>query len=209
MILIFYYGNSIILKIKTVNKRAIIYRIMDKIFIRSLLPGDEWSFFRLYTDMDLCLSSGSTPVYSIEDAKRKLNKLMETGESFAIVHTETMKVIGVISVRNDIHRFNNKAYMLGYVLDKEYRGKGMMPRAVRYMMKYLFMNMGADIVTAAHFPGNNASKRVLEKCGFVYEGTLRREYTRFDGQILDSCMYSITFEEYQQLIKTVDNKNPK
>ena len=180
---------------------------MEKIFIRSLFPGDENAFLRIYSDMDLCLSSGSVPVYTLEDAKRKLQKLMETGESFAIVHTETMKVIGVISVRRDIHRFNNKAYMLGYVLDKEYRGRSLMPQAVKYMLKYLFMNMGADIVTAAHFPDNRRSKRVLEKCGFVYEGTLRREYSRFDGRILDSCMYSITFDEYMAMAKTVDNKN--
>ena len=169
---------------------------MRNFFIRSLLPGDEEAFYRIYSDMELCLSSGSLPVRSMEDAKSKLNRMIEMGESFAIVHTETMAVVGVISVRKDIHRFNNRAYMLGYVLEKQYRGQGIMPQVVGYMMKYLFMNMGADIVTAAHFPGNEASKRVLEKCGFTYEGTLRREYSRFDGQVLDSCMYSITYDEW-------------
>lgn len=182
---------------------------MGKFFIRSLLPGDEEAFYRIYSDMELCLASGSLPVKSLEDAKSKLNRMIEMGESFAIVDTQTMKVMGVISVRKDIHRYNNRAYMLGYVLGKEWRGQGIMPRAVTYMMKYLFMNMGADIVTAAHFPGNESSKRVLEKCGFTYEGTLRREYSRFDGQILDSCMYSITFDEYLQLVKTVDNQQVK
>ena len=169
---------------------------MRNFFIRSLLPGDEEAFYRIYSDMDLCLSSGSLPVHSMEDAKSKLNRMIEMGESFAIVHTETMAVIGVISVRKDIHRFNNRAYMLGYVLEKQYRGQGIMPQVVGYMMKYLFMNMGADIVTAAHFPGNESSRRVLEKCGFTYEGTLRREYSRFDGRVLDSCMYSITYDEW-------------
>ena len=169
---------------------------MRNFFIRSLLPGDEEAFYRIYSDMELCLSSGSLPVHSMEDAKSKLNRMIEMGESFAIVHTETMAVIGVISVRKDIHRFNNRAYMLGYVLENQYRGQGIMPQVVGYMMKYLFMNMGADIVTAAHFPGNESSRRVLEKCGFTYEGTLRREYSRFDGQVLDSCMYSITYDEW-------------
>ena len=169
---------------------------MKKFFIRSLLPGDQEAFYRIYSDMDLCLNSGSLPVKSLEDAKSKLNRMIEMGESFAIVSTETMEIMGVISVRKDIHRYNNRAYMLGYVLEKQWRGQGIMPQAVQYMLKYLFMNMGADIVTAAHFPGNESSKRVLEKCGFTYEGTLRREYTRFDGQILDSCMYSITYDEW-------------
>jgi RimJ/RimL family protein N-acetyltransferase len=71
-----------------------------------------------------------------------------------------------------------------------------MPQAVGYMMKYLFKNMGADVVSAAHFVGNNQSKRVLEKCGFVYEGTMRKDYLRFDGAVLDSCIYSVTREEW-------------
>ena len=110
---------------------------MGKFFIRSLLPGDEESFYRIYSDMELCLASGSLPVKSLEDAKSKLNRMIEMGESFAIVDTQTMKVMGVISVRKDIHRYNNHAYMLGYVLGKEWRGQGIMPQAVQYMIKYL------------------------------------------------------------------------
>ena len=182
---------------------------MRKFFIRSLIYSDREAFYRIYSDMDLCLSSGSLPVSSLEDAQAKLERMIEMGESFAIVSTTTMETIGVLSVRKDIHRYNNRAFMVGYVLDKNWRGQGIMPDAVKYMMKYLFMNMGADVVTAAHFPGNEASKRVLEKCGFVYEGTLRREYARFDGQILDSCMYSVTFEEYLRMTETVDNKSLK
>ena len=172
---------------------------MRNFFIRSLLPGDEEAFYRIYSDMELCLSSGSLPVHSMEDAKSKLNRMIEMGESFAIVHTETMAVIGVISVRKDIHRFNNRAYMLGYVLEKQYRGQGIMPQVVGYMMKYLFMNMGADIVTAAHFPGNESSRRVLEKCGFTYEGTLRRAYKTYDGGNREVRCYSMLREEYENL----------
>ena len=169
---------------------------MEKIFIRSLLPGDEEALFRIYSDMGLCFSSGARPVTDMAGAKEKLNNFIQAGDSFAIVHTETMKVIGVISVRQDIHRFNRNAYMLGYVLHRDWWGMGIMPQAVGYMMKYLFKNMGADVVSAAHFVGNNQSKRVLEKCGFVYEGTMRKDYLRFDGAVLDSCIYSVTREEW-------------
>ena len=169
---------------------------MEKIFIRSLLPGDEEALYRIYSDKGVCLASGSRPVTDMSGAKEKLNMLIQSGDSFAIVHTETMKVIGVISVRQDIHRFNRNAYMLGYVLQRSWWGKGIMPQAVGYMVKYLFRNMGADVVSAAHFVGNDQSKRVLEKCGFVYEGTMRADYLRYDGVVLDSCIYSILPDEY-------------
>ena len=80
---------------------------MEKIFIRSLLPGDEEALYRIYSDEGLCLSSGSRPVKDITGAKEKLHLLMQAGDSFAIVHTETMKVIGVISVRQDTQNLLN------------------------------------------------------------------------------------------------------
>ena len=46
---------------------------MEKIFIRSLLPGDEEALFRIYSDMGLCLSSGARPVTDMAGAKEKLN----------------------------------------------------------------------------------------------------------------------------------------
>ena len=45
---------------------------MGKFFIRSLLSGDEEAFYRIYSDMELCLASGSLPVKSLEDAKKIL-----------------------------------------------------------------------------------------------------------------------------------------
>lgn len=181
---------------------------MQKIFIRSLLPGDEEAFYRIYSDMELCLSSGSSPVRNMQEAEEKLSKLMQLQDSFAIVEIDTMQVIGVISLRKDAHRFNKNAYMLGYVLDRRYWGQGIMPQAVNYMVKFAFKNMGADVVSAAHFTDNHRSKRVLEKCGFVYEGTMRRGYLRFDGKLLDSCIYSILYDEFLRK-KTVDNQNGK
>ncbi|MBQ3009432.1 MAG: GNAT family N-acetyltransferase [Oscillospiraceae bacterium] len=169
---------------------------MREIFIRSIIPGDEEALFRIYSDMELCLSSGARPVKNMSDAKDKMYNFIRAGDTFAVVHTETMKVIGVITVRQDVHRFNRNAYMLGYVLHRDWWGKGIMALAVEYLMKYLFKNMGADVVSAAHFVGNNQSKRVLEKCGFVYEGTMRKDYLRFDGAVLDSCIYSVTKEEW-------------
>lgn len=178
------------------RNRVFYIKVMEKIFIRSIIPGDEEALYRIYSDMELCLSSGARPVINISDARDKMYNFIRAGDTFAIVHTETMKVIGVITVRQDVHRFNRNAYMLGYVLHRQWWGNGIMPQAVEYMMKYLFKNMGADVVSAAHFVGNNQSKRVLEKCGFVYEGTMRKDYLRFDGVVLDSCIYSVTREEW-------------
>ena len=37
---------------------------------------------------------------------------------------------------------------------------------------------------------------MIEKCGFVYEGTLRQTFLRYDGAVFDESVYSVTKEEW-------------
>ncbi len=170
---------------------------MQDIFIRSITEDDLMAVWRIYRDKQVCLMCGARPANSIVEAAAILDVMIKTGGNFTIVLKKTMTVIGIISVRRDIHRYNKKAYMIGYVLEKSYWGMGLMPQAVKLVIEYAFNYLGADVVSASHFKDNLQSKRVLEKCGFQYEGTLRKEYVRWDGTVLDSCVYSFLWEEYK------------
>ena len=86
--------------------------------------------------------------------------------------------------------------MLGYVLSPDYWGRGLMTEAARRMVSCAFEELGAALLTIQHFPFNSRSKRVIEKCGFTYEGRLRRCFLRYDGEWLDECCYSMTRDEY-------------
>lgn len=57
---------------------------------------------------------------------------------------------------------------IGYVLSRDYWGRGLMTEAVREVNRYLFDTVGLDFVLVAHFIHNDRSRRVIEKCGFQY-----------------------------------------
>ena len=46
---------------------------------------------------------------------------------------------------------------------------------------------------------NIRSQRVIEKCGFTYEGTLRRAYRLYNNEIREVRCYSMLREEYEKL----------
>ena len=84
---------------------------------------------------------------------------------------------------------------LGYVLSREHWGRGLMPEAVRTMIRFCFEMMDLNRVEARCIAQNTASARVMEKAGMSYEGTLReREYIK--GAYRDMKMYSILRHEY-------------
>jgi ribosomal-protein-alanine N-acetyltransferase len=111
------------------------------------------------------------------------------------------KVIGSIGLHIDRKRNNDNVRMLGYVLSEDYWGKGLMTEAAREVIRYAFEDMGLDLISVYHYPSNIRSKRVIEKCGFQYEGTLKRASVIFNGNIYDDVCYSLTREDYRKKVK--------
>jgi [ribosomal protein S5]-alanine N-acetyltransferase len=140
--------------------------------------------------------AGWEPHKDKEVSLKILQSFIEKDEVRAIVYKENNKVIGSLGVHCDEKRKGVKAKMIGYVLSEDYWGKGLMSEAVKEVIRYLFEEEKYDIVSCYHYPFNIRSKRVIEKCGFNYEGTLRLASEIYDGRVYDDVCYSIVKEEY-------------
>ena len=57
---------------------------------------------------------------------------------------------------------------IGYVLSKDYWGKGLMPEAVNRVIKFCFEKEKYDYLMCSHSVINSQSKRVIEKSGFRF-----------------------------------------
>ena len=83
-------------------------------------------------------------------------------------------------------------YELEYALLLESRNKGYATQAVHYMIEFAFKKYNAEVVAAWVHSHNQASIRVLEKCGFIFEGRLRK-HARDRS---DTMCYSITLDDW-------------
>lgn len=92
-------------------------------------------------------------------------------------------VIGDISVF-DIE--NSRMGNVGYRFDPECWGNGYATEALHAAVEFVFTHTELDRLQATADVRNTASNRVLEKCGFVLEGTIRR------GKMVSAyCDYNI------------------
>lgn len=112
---------------------------------------------------------------------------------WAIVLKDLGQPIGSISVVNSDNRVDMAE--IGYCIGKNWWGRGIMPEAMKAVMKYLFEEVGMQRIEAGHDPNNPASGAVIRKCGLKYEGTLRRRI-RSNRGITDVAWYSMLKEEY-------------
>ena len=145
-------------------------------------------------------NAGWKPHESVEESREIIKKFLE-GNEWAIVDKDTNKVIGSLGVMKDYKRPIETAFSIGYVLSEDYWGKGLMTEIVKAIIPYVFEDLKAESLSVGHFSFNDKSRRVIEKCGFTYEGTYRRAYPVYSGEIYDELNYSMLKEEYEALKK--------
>jgi len=93
---------------------------------------------------------------------------------WAVMHKSDNKVIGIVQVCN--YKARHFRGELGYTFARSCWGKGIATEAAQAAIDFGFNVLGLHRIEATVDPRNMASKRVLEKCGFQYEGLLRDCY---------------------------------
>jgi len=141
--------------------------------------------------------AGWLPHKSIESSAEILGSFIEGRKTFAIEYEG--KVIGSLGIEkykeNDFPDYATlQGRELGYVLSKDYWGRGIMPEAVKAVISYLFEALKLDFIMISHFVWNRQSARVIEKCGLQYIKTVLHT-TRYATEE-ETKVYMITKEEF-------------
>ncbi|MBS1768073.1 MAG: GNAT family N-acetyltransferase [Acidobacteria bacterium] len=117
------------------------------------------------------------------------------GESSAIgfIVRENNVMIGTVGV-HDIDRVNRHA-KIGYWIDRDHEGKGIVTTSCRILLAYLFDTMELNRVQIHCNVDNSRSRAIPEKLGFTYEGILR-EVELLRGEFRDQAVYSLLKREW-------------
>ena len=83
---------------------------------------------------------------------------------------------------------------VGYWLGEKHWGRGIMTRALAAFLDYVWDTWPVERLQAEVFAWNPGSIRVLEKNGFVREGTRRRAIYK-DGELVDEHFYALLRDE--------------
>ena len=78
---------------------------------------------------------------------------------------------------------------VGYLLGLDFQGQGYMREAILSVVHHAFTVMDLSRVEAACLPENAASRGVLEKCGFKYEG-VAQSYLQIAGRWRNHVLYA-------------------
>lgn len=132
--------------------------------------------------------------YTVEDAREFIQAMNEADSenTFSFAITVDDKAIGSIGAfrQDNIH---SRTAEVGYYIAEPYWGQGIGTSAVKQICQYIFQHTDIIRLFAEPFVHNIGSCRILEKCGFELEGTLRKNAVK-NGVVVDMKIYSILKE---------------
>lgn len=144
----------------------------ERLLLRPFVQADLYEFHEYASVEDVGEMAGWKHHETVEQTQEILDRFIEEKKTFAIVLKENNKVIGSLGVEKygmeeALTEFDNyKGREIGYVLSKDYWGRGIMPEAVHAVIDYLFNDLDLDFLICGYYDFNKQSKKVQEKCGF-------------------------------------------
>lgn len=176
----------------------------DKIAVRTPQAGDEAHLVKFSKNNVEHFQPTGLIVLPDDLTIEKWQKYITTAQQelenlkavrFLIFHDENGAVpIGKINY-SQIFKGLFQACYLGYGIDKDFEGKGIMTRALRLTIDYMFNEINLHRIMANYLPDNLASARLLEKLGFVIEGTAKN-YLMINGVWRDHVLTSLTNQNW-------------
>jgi [ribosomal protein S5]-alanine N-acetyltransferase len=124
---------------------------------------------------------------------RSLRRQARAGTTLPFAIWSENRLVGQLTVGNVVRGALNGAY-IGYWVDEAVAGRGIMPTAIALVADHCFRDVGLHRLEANIRPENAASRRVVEKLGFVEEG-LHRGYLMIDGAYRDHICYALLAQD--------------
>lgn len=121
-----------------------------------------------------------------------------------LFHRETGRYLGGSGLSRI--NWNLRLFEIGYWVRASEEGRGYISEAVRLQTRLAFDLLGANRVEIRMDPLNERSRRVPERLGFVFEGTLRNVFPSSEGAPRSQHVYSLIPEDYHKVAwsKTTD-----
>lgn len=134
----------------------------------------------------------STDFYTNKYWQQQLAQYIEDfqqGKALRFVLKDEYKVVGTISFDQIVYGAFCSCY-LGYALDQDYQGQGIMTQALQFGLDYMFNTLHLNRVMANYVPENLASAKILVHLGFEKEGYAKK-YLKLNGVWQDHILTSL------------------
>lgn len=164
-----------------------------RLILRPFEMSDAETWFNIMSSPDVTRYWSHLPWQSLQEAQEDIIQditHMERKEylRLAIIDKASNALMGMCVFFN--HYPNSRRGEIGYCLDTQFQGKGIMKEAMTTFIEFLQVHLSVRRLEADIHPDNKASAALLTKLGFEQEGYLKQRWIVGD-EISDSAIFGL------------------
>lgn len=173
----------------------------ERLILRQIQANDVEALFSLFSNEAVVeFSGGKMPHRTVEETQaffQQLRRWYEQHENveWGITRKGNDTLIGTCGFYSFDERFRRA--QTGYELHPAYWRQGIMSEALTAIVTFAFTTMGLHRIEATVDEGNNRSTGILQKLGFVHEGTSRQRLF-FRDRFWDEYHFGLLKDEWKE-----------
>ena len=173
----------------------------ERLILRPWEEADAENLFEYAKDDRVGPITGWPPHTSVENSREVIRNVLSVPENYAVCRKEDNRAIGCVALtrgkESNLDLPENEGE-IGYWIGVPFWGQGLIPEAVRELIRHAFDDLHLEMLWCGYFDGNGKSKRVQEKCGFTYHHTNRDIYWKLMNDIRTEHITRLTKEEWRK-----------
>lgn len=169
----------------------------ERLVLRELLPTDAADVLVFRGDPEV-QKYDDPPIHTLKESADFIEEMRLAcangdQQTWAVTRKGDDTVIGLVSLQHPNRHGDlyHRRAEVGYGIARATWGQGIGSEAVRAVVQYGFEQLNFNRIYAVTIADNHESVRLLEKLGFVREGTQRQHSLEEDGRFHDSAIYGL------------------
>lgn len=173
----------------------------ERLILRPWQEQDAEALYTYASDPEVGPPAGWPPHTSVEHSREIIKNVLLKTETYAVCLKDG-KPIGSIGLHlngsTDMTDRDDECE-LGYWIGKPYWGQGLIPEASRALLRYAFEELGMRAVWCGYYDGNEKSRKVQTKLGFIYQHKTEGLEIRLMNEIRTGHCNLMTKERWQKV----------
>jgi RimJ/RimL family protein N-acetyltransferase len=174
----------------------------ERLILRPWSEEDAQDLYVYAKDPQVGPIAGWPPHTSVENSLEIIKNVLSAKETYAVVLKEEQKAVGSIGLMTGSASnldISDEEGEIGYWIGVPFWGQGLIPEAVGEMLRHGFEDLRLEKIWCGYFDGNIKSKRVQEKCGFVYHHTNENIHWELMDDIRTEHVTCMTKEQWVEM----------
>ena len=171
----------------------------ERLVLRRWHADDAPNLFKYASDERVGPIAGWPTHVSEECSRQVIENVFSRPEVYAVCLKEnniSLGMVGLLIGKDSNFEILDNEAEVAYWIGVPFWGQGIIPEAVKKLMRHAFQTLGVRALWCGYFANNDKSFKAQEKCGFIHHHTEENKFNQFLGDYRTEHISRITREEW-------------